>query len=473
MPLMKGWFHEVTENIANWIEGREGFLTVARKAESYPRLKPYGFIGEQPIYGIIGIETSVEPTLPDIKACIVEGHFPLDGGDAVLVSEDALNELGGTIGDAITIGDVQLRITGTFSLKIMGVRDLNGELMAPNMMIDLTPGSGPTIVVQPCDHEAIIITSFERALEIDKDIHVSRIAATLEEGIDLIKMAKSLALERGVRVWASTGSEVFATHVGEYFVGKGLPILVPWIIVILNVFMTMLNAMYERRGEMSILSSVGLNPSHIAGMFVAEASMTGVVGGGFGYLIGLGLYPLMSLLSSAPMVHQKISAIWSLGAIGIAAAAAAVGVIVALKGSVALTPSLERRWALAGSPRTHLEPWVIPIPAKISADKFEEFMTFMKRSLTAHSGRSSYPNITSIREERGGEEALRTLSFWYREGDTGLGGSSASCVLLAHDREGYSYYTTELRSFGAEKDIRRAGNFIRALVIKWNTEREK
>lgn len=471
-PLMKGWFHEVTDDIVDWIQQRGGVLAVARKAESYPNLKPYGFVGSQPIYGVVGVETS-EPLLPDILACLADGDFAGDG-DVVLVSDSALNALGGAIGDTIALGDVELRIAGTFDQRIMEITDLNGELFAPNMMIDLTPGSGPTIVVQPCDYESIVITRFELARKIHKDVHVSRIAAVLEEGVDIIKMAKSLALERGVRVWASTGGEVFAAHVGEYFVGKGLPLLIPWVIVILNVFMTMINAMYERRGEMAILSSVGLNPNHIAGMFVAEASMTGVIGGGFGYLIGLGLYPLMSLLSSAPLVHQKISAIWSLGAIGVAAAAATVGVAVAVKGSVVLTPSLERRWALANSPRTHTEPWVIPIPARIEADEFEDFMAFMKRILMAHRDRTSIPNITSIREGKGGAEgSWRTLSFWYREGDTGIGGASASCVLHVYDRGDGSFYTTELRSYGPETDIRRSGNFIRALVIKWNTEQGK
>lgn len=471
IPLMKGRFHEVTDEIADWIGRREGVITVARKAESYPSLEPYGFIGNQSIWGILGIEPS-EPISPDIDACIVDGEF-IEDGDTALISDYALKEMGGAIGDNITIGEAEFRITGTFDYRIMKVRDLNGELIVPNMMIDLTPGSGPTIVVQPCDYEAIVITSFEQALEIHKDIRVSRIDAIFEEGTDLIKLAKTIALERGIRVWASTGSEVYSAHVGEYFVGKGLPILIPWVIVILNVLMTMLNVMYERREEMSILSSVGLNPSHIAGMFVAEASITGVIGGGFGYLIGLGLYPLMTLLSSAPLVHQKVSAIWSLGAIGVAAAAASVGVIVAIKGSIVLTPSLERRWAIADMPKSYTEPWKIPIPAKISDDEFDDFMAFMKRSLMAHRERTSYPHIASIRDEQHGPEGgIRTLSFWYREGDVGLGGISSSCALTLYRKEGEDFYTAELRSYGGEEDIRKSGNFIRGLTIKWNTERK-
>ena len=74
--------------------------------------------------------------------------------------------------------------------------------------------------------------------------------------------------------------------------------------------------MYERKGEINILSSVGLNPAHVTGIFVSESLFTGIIAGGFGYLFGMGFYPIMSYLSSAPAVRYKISAIWSLGAVG-------------------------------------------------------------------------------------------------------------------------------------------------------------
>ncbi len=471
LPLLKGRFYEVIDDVADWVKRREEVISVARLAESYPSLEPYGFVGNQPIHGILGIEPSAEPLLPEIEDCIVEGDFPAEDGEAVLVSDQALRESSGSIGDIITIGEVRLRITGAFDRRLIDIKDLNGELLIPNTQVDLTEGGGaPTIVVTPCNHEAVIVTSLNQALKMHKDVRVSRVAANLGDGVDPKRLAKSLALEREVMVWASTGGGVYLAHLGGYVEASGFHILVPLIIVILNVIVTMLNAMYERRREIAVLSSVGLNPSHIAGMFAAEASFIGIFGGGFGYLTGIGLYPLMASLSFAPLVRQKISLVWSFGAMGIAVAATAIGVILALKWSVVSTPSLERKWALEGRPRGYSEPWIIPIPIKVRADDVGDFIAFMKRSLVEYIDRSSYPNILCLNEgmthDRG--RAIRTLSFWYREGDTGPGGSSASCVLEIFDRAGDAFSRVVLQSFGIEGDIRRSGKFVRGLALKWN-----
>ena len=90
--------------------------------------------------------------------------------------------------------------------------------------------------------------------------------------------------------------------------GEGLPLIIPWAIVVLNVVVTMLNSLFERRREINILSSVGLNPAEIASIFVAEASIMGFIAGGLGYLLGLSFYRLMPLLGLTLEVQQKVSA---------------------------------------------------------------------------------------------------------------------------------------------------------------------
>jgi ABC-type antimicrobial peptide transport system permease subunit len=133
---------------------------------------------------------------------------------------------------------------------------------------------------------------------------------------------------------------------GSQLGGKGFPILVPWAIVVLNVVAMMLNSMFERQREIDILSSIGLNPMHISGIFVAEASILGVAGGSIGYLLGLGLYPVMKALDWAPVISQKVSAVWLIASLGIAVISVVFGSVIALSRSVSLTPSLTRRWGL-------------------------------------------------------------------------------------------------------------------------------
>ena len=69
------------------------------------------------------------------------------------------------------------------------------------------------------------------------------------------------------------------------FSGMG-NLFVPILIAALIVLNTMLGAVYERVREISIYSSVGLAPVHIAFLFLAEACVYAIVGAVLGYLMG-------------------------------------------------------------------------------------------------------------------------------------------------------------------------------------------
>ena len=49
----------------------------------------------------------------------------------------------------------------------------------------------------------------------------------------------------------------------------------------------MLGAVYERKHGIDIMSCVGLSPFHIAAVFVAEASVLGIIPGSLGYILDL------------------------------------------------------------------------------------------------------------------------------------------------------------------------------------------
>ncbi len=467
-PVLKGHFNELSDDTINWVNGIDAVVTASRKAETLPSLESYGYIGGQPIHGILGLDTSTEQTVKEIEASLIEGSLPREGSNEVTVSDQALLSGRKTLGETIFLEGFSLEIVGVFGKEIMHVREINGELLVPNTQINVNQDmSAPIIAVVPCEYESVIITDVDMALEIDEDVRLSRISLTVKDDIDKITLSKSLALERGLRVWASTGSEVYLAKIGDQFVGKGTLLIVPYTIVILNVVVTILTSFYERRREVNILSSVGLSPSHIAGILVAESSIIGILGGAFGHLAGLSIYPVLSLFTSAPLARQKISAIWSLGTIGIALAAASISALFSLKWSVNITPSLTRRWSVNESPGYYTEPWVIPIPAKVSQADFNEFAGFITNQLMAYSNRQSFPNITSFRGDlMAFQDGKSSLSFWYREGETGVGGASVKCSLITTKFD--SNYKLELICFGSQVEIYKAGNFIRHIIMRWN-----
>jgi hypothetical protein len=459
----KGVFSPIIAPTIEWAWENEGVVNVAEKADSIPSLRPYGRIGEWPIYGVIGLQPDVEPLMSLVDGALVEGG-PLWEEGTCLLHYYMRNNARLEVGDEIVVKGVPLRIVGFFR-GIGRIADVDGVTILPSYQVLVSPDP-PTIEVRVCNEDEVVITTLETALSIDR-VLVSRIDVELEPGADLEITGKSMALSREYRVWISEGGEAHIAYMGSQIGGKGFPIFVPWAIVILNVISTMLNSMFERRKEIDILSSIGLNPMHIAGVFLAEASILGVAGGSIGYLLGMGLYPLMKNLAWAPVVSQKISAVWLLASLGIAVASVIFGSMIALGWSVGLTPSLTMRWNLGDQEIGDRDEWETRLPVRIAVENLEEFLSFMLGYLERFSNFESVPRISSMKLMEEGE--ARVLSFIYNARDTSIGTTmTINVITLARGEEGV--YVPTLVSRGARDAARTTGTFIRKIVIRWSTE---
>ncbi len=63
---------------------------------------------------------------------------------------------------------------------------------------------------------------------------------------------------------------------------------IPLVIAALIIFTTMLNSVSERKKEIYVYTSLGLAPTHVGALFVAEALTYGLMGAVFGYIAGQG-----------------------------------------------------------------------------------------------------------------------------------------------------------------------------------------
>ena len=459
----KGWFSPVIPPIVDWAWENEGVINVARKAESTPTLRPYASIGEWPIFGVIGLEPDVEPLMPLIDSAVVDGE-PLREEGTCLLHRYMRTNARVSVGDEIVIRGVTMRVAGFFE-GLRPITDMDGGTLIPGYQV-LVSADPPIIEVRECDEDAVVITTLETALLIDRVI-VSRIDVELEPGADLETMGRSMALSREYRVWISEEGQVHLAYMGSQIGGKGLPILVPWLIVILNVVTTMLNAMFERHREIDILSSIGLNPRHIAGVFLAEASILGVLGGGLGYLAGLGLYPLMGSMDLAPVVSQKVSAVWLVAALGIAVASVVFGSLIALRGSVGLTPSLTRRWSSGGQLTSHRDNWETSLPVRIEEGVLEEFLSYLMGYLGGYTSLDSLPLISFLRLWEEGD--ARVLSFSYNERDSSISTTRTTNIMMLERGED-GFYTASMESKGEKTSANKTGTFIRGIILRWNAE---
>ena len=461
--LQKGWFSSVIPPVVEWAWENEGVINVAEKAENFPSVRPYGRIGDWPIFGIVGLQPEVEPLMPLIDERVVYGEPLREEGTCLLHRYMRQNAKIG-VGDQIVIRGVPMRVVGFFE-GLLPIADVDGETMLPKYQVIVS--TDPIMIeVRVCNEYEVVITTLETALSIE-DVHVSRIDVELEPGSDLETIGKSMALSREYRIWISEGGRAHLAYMGSQIGGKGLPIVVPWAIVILNVVTTMLNSMYERHREIDILSSIGLNPRDIAGVFLAEVSILGVTGGGIGYLMGLGLYPLMTSIGLAPVVSQKVSAVWLVAALGISMASVIFGSMMALRGSVGLTPSLTRRWTSGDQMVSRRGAWETRLPVRIDEEDLEEFTSYLKDYLVRFTGLDSIPRVGNVKQTV--EDGRRTLHFSYNQMDSSIKATRTSNVItLARDEEGF--YLPTLESAGERDAASKTGTFVRGIVIRWSTE---
>jgi hypothetical protein len=473
--FQNGWFNFVIPSVAEWAEGSEGVIGVSTKAENIPETSPLESLQGWPIRGVLGVEPDVEPLMPMIDASVEKGE-PLREEGTCLVHGFMLVYAGVELGDLIAVRGVEMRVVGVFGDEISGVTDMDGEPLLPKYQNIMNPwDERPLQIVSAvtCEPETVLVTTLGTAQMI-RGVHSSRIDISLAPEADPDVVGRSMAVSRGYRFWISSGGRVHFAQMGTWLAGRGLPVLVPWAIAVLNVVATMLSSMYERRREIDILSSIGLNPGHIAGVFLGEASILGVIGGGFGYLLGLGWYPLMSRLAIAPVVGQKVSAVWCIAALGIAVASVLTGSLLALLGSAGLTPSLRRKWSQdrrADGPEGR---WETKLPLILGLDELEGFVQYVVARLEAQRTPGAVPMIGLVRRndlEGGGVE----VSFVYNEPNAALGlyRTTNSIRISQEPLPGRPLFSATLVSEGRLEAASRTGLFVRELLIQWSTERKR
>ncbi|MGB9759819.1 MAG: FtsX-like permease family protein [Thermoproteota archaeon] len=222
---------------------------------------------------------------------------------------------------------------------------------------------------------------------------------------------------------------------------SGLNLLViPLAIVILAIFNTFLANVYERTKEIKTFSAVGLSPTGVAGMFIAEALTFGLVSAIAGYVLGIGLIKFLP---------ESFTPNYSTAVIVIVIGLSIVAIIIAsfypaLMASRLVTPSLERKWRIPTKPIGGL--WEIPMP--FTAEKVEEALAvlyFVKEYLDANalerSGTMFATESSGLLKTDEGEWILRS-AVRLAPFESGL--SQISDLRITRDKEGKIVFSLKL-----------------------------
>jgi hypothetical protein len=164
---------------------------------------------------------------------------------------------------------------------------------------------------------------------------------------------------------------------------RGLELVViPIIIAALIVLNTMLNSVYERIREIYIFSSIGLAPTHIGMLFIAEAMVYAILGSVAGYLLGQLTSILLVKTGWLPGLYLNFSSVSAVGTTLIVVGVVLLSTIYpARKAAEVATPAVDRSWKVPDPEGDH---WVIPLPFAVTGDQATALNSFLSEWLQAY-----------------------------------------------------------------------------------------
>jgi ABC-type lipoprotein release transport system permease subunit len=219
---------------------------------------------------IIGIEPEGEAPVSLIAQHTEEGRFlESTDGDTILIGRGLADVMGVGVGDRFTlVGSDVHKQNRQRTVTVAGIYDL-GMSSIEKKTVYLSLGEAQTLYGLP-DQSTEIVVNLESVGREDP------VVAALSPALPGFE----------VESWAENYPELKAAIGSKSAVMNifGVIIIVIAAIGILNL---LLMAVYERTREIGLLGAMGLKPRQIAGLFILEGGLIGIVGAGAGVLLGI------------------------------------------------------------------------------------------------------------------------------------------------------------------------------------------
>ncbi|NQT54471.1 hypothetical protein HQ576_20615, partial [bacterium] len=175
--------------------------------------------------------------------------------------------------------------------------------------------------------------------------------------------------------------EVLSSIQTTSFSGVG-NLFVPILIAALIVLNTMTGSVYERFREIHIYSSVGLAPTHIGALFLAESAVFATVGAVAGYLIGqtvAGVVVYFGWLGAITLNYSSVSTIYSSLVVMVTVFLSAL--YPAKKASDMAVPDVTRRWEF---PPPVGDDWQFEFPFTVGGTEILGMYAYLTRFLQSY-----------------------------------------------------------------------------------------
>ena len=190
-----------------------------------------------------------------------------------------------------------------------------------------------------------------------------------------------------VNTFVSAGGDVsilssFGTRIPMAPAGLVVTIAIAALIV-LN---TMLGAVHERTTEIGVYSSVGLAPSHIAALFMAESAVFATIGAVLGYLVGQTLAAVVQYFGIDIGISLNYSSISAVASTLLVMAVVMVSTIWPARMAAALSvPDVSRKWRI---PPPDGDSWRFEFPFTVGGHDILGLYVFLANYFNSHSDAS-------------------------------------------------------------------------------------
>ena len=441
------------------------------------------------IMGVLGIRPSIELKLVNLSSTLLAGDFINDDdSECVLVSVDLAEELNVSIGDSVIIrvGKVSRKfiIKGIINgSKLAELKDVNGEPYAPfGLEFSTVTSEGGKLLYCPIR----AITLNKRLIIVTSDVApnfgcvVSRALFILPDNDNPVKLARSLAEDFELDVWAFQKGEVQHFYVITLTkVVGGFEITILLTIVASLTASLIMNMVYERREEFSIMSTLGFNPTHLQVVLIIELLLLIITPSFLSVLLSfLGIPKILTAIGITRAtlkinVEHTLMALFLITLISIASSQPIIA-----KSIKALSPNIPIRWILER--KSYNE---VSIPVKVRKELADNFLTFVEKTLRESvrlTDKSSeflvYVHKSSKEERIIADLHVLTLNFvisfhasWRY--------FKTWCKLELKRRVNEEYYNItlylepiELHGFHKEHVSYYVGDLMRKIALKWSVE---
>jgi len=352
--------------------------------------------------GMIGLSAD-EPGVTGLDQILVGGRwFKPEERHVVLVSDRMARELGISFDQpesaVVRIWGIPFQVTGIFSGKQLQDRpDLDGEPLTPAIFPREASQEMTEVEMEAMESGDDVRSYQSRYQHISGDLtlivpyqtllssggKLKGVAVRLTEATDSRKAAQHLVDRFGLVLFSGEPDGVLLYNASDTLSYSGVPnILIPIIISICIVLNTMIGSVYERKREIAIYTSVGLAPSHVSFLFIAEAMAFAVLSVVMGYLLAQTSARLLAGTSLWSGITVNYSSLSGVAAMILVILVVLISAIYPSRVAAEIAiPDVNRSWTLPASKGNLLE---ITLPFLMKYQEHRSITGFLYDYLNGH-----------------------------------------------------------------------------------------